>query len=199
MRLRLGFGGRKVLAASLPANPGPWGELAIGLEREKLAPESIGVATGVQEELDSLVMIDSTGLSRVATVLSVSSKQVRFLAPTGLAAGGAVLVATGVDGTVEYGGVEVGAVAPALFEGVVKGRSVELYGTGIRGRSSLDAVRCTIDGVTVAVVYAGAQGGYPGLDQVNVELPESFGSSGPSTVVLTVDGIAAAPFSLAIL
>lgn len=194
-----GFREAKGLAASLPTNPGPWGDLAIGLEREKLAPESMVVATGMQEELASLVMIDSTGLSRVATVLSVSSKQVRFLVPAGLATGGAVLVATGVDGTVVYGGVEVGTVAPALFEGAVKGRSVEFYGTGIRGRSSLEAVQCTVDGVAVAVVYAGAQGGYPGLDQVNVELPESFVASGPSTVVLTVDGVAAAPFSLAIL
>jgi uncharacterized protein (TIGR03437 family) len=47
-----------------------------------------------------------------------------------------------------------------------------LFGTGIRGRRSL--ARVTIDGVEAPVEYAGPQGEFPGLDQVNVRLPRAL-------------------------
>src|SRR5262245_11937955 len=50
------------------------------------------------------------------------------------------------------------------------GAYLSLYGTGIAGRSSLDAVRCAIGGTSLPVGYAGPTGGWPGLDQVNVRL-----------------------------
>jgi uncharacterized protein (TIGR03437 family) len=63
---------------------------------------------------------------------------------------------------------------------------VELFGTGIRHVSSLSAVTATINGQSIPVVYAGAQGQYPGLDQVNVLIPHSLAGSGVSTLVLSV-------------
>lgn len=63
-----------------------------------------------------------------------------------------------------------------------------LYGTGIRKRSSLGAVRVSIGGTAAAVSYAGPQPQYPGLDQVNVLLPRSLRGRGEVEVVLTVDG-----------
>jgi uncharacterized protein (TIGR03437 family) len=47
---------------------------------------------------------------------------------------------------------------------------LELFGTGIRGRSSLADVTATIGGVSMQVLFAGPQGQFPGLDQVNVAL-----------------------------
>lgn len=64
---------------------------------------------------------------------------------------------------------------------------VSLYGTGIRGRASLDGVRVTAGGVNLPVLFAGAQGA-PGLDQVNVELPATLRGRGEIPIVLTVDG-----------
>jgi uncharacterized protein (TIGR03437 family) len=64
-----------------------------------------------------------------------------------------------------------------------------LYGTGIRHRSSDQAVRCTINGVDSAVVYAGRQGSSSGLDQVNVELPANLGA-GVASIAITADGMA---------
>jgi uncharacterized protein (TIGR03437 family) len=61
-----------------------------------------------------------------------------------------------------------------------------LYGTGIRGTSV--SVTCTVGGVAVPVQFAGAQGQYPGFDQVNVQLPASLKGQGTADVVLTVDG-----------
>ena len=63
-----------------------------------------------------------------------------------------------------------------------------LYGTGIRFRSSLIAVNATVGGVAAVVVYAGAQGTYPGIDQVNVLLPRSLPGAGEVGLTLTVDG-----------
>ncbi|HZN12567.1 MAG TPA: hypothetical protein VFC61_12865, partial [Blastocatellia bacterium] len=63
-----------------------------------------------------------------------------------------------------------------------------LFGTGIRGRSALSAVKVTIGGVDAMVGSAGEQGGFVGLDQVNALIPRSLIGRGDVNVVLTVDG-----------
>ncbi|MBP6820527.1 MAG: hypothetical protein KA368_03240, partial [Acidobacteria bacterium] len=63
-----------------------------------------------------------------------------------------------------------------------------LNGTGIRGRSSLAAVTATVGGTAARVDYAGLQGVFVGLDQINVLLPRSVIGRGEVDVVLTVDG-----------
>jgi hypothetical protein len=185
------------LPAVMPDNPGPWANPSLVLANAAIASESIGIAGGVSQELESLVVIDSTGLARAATFLSVASGQTTFVAPAALAAGPAVLVATGTDGTVSYGSATVAAVAPALFAALPSGQNIELYGTGIRGRSSPGAVTCAIGGVEVPVLYAGPQGGYPGLDQVNV-LRSPVAGDGQIVVVLTVDGVRSNPLPIQI-
>jgi uncharacterized protein (TIGR03437 family) len=85
--------------------------------------------------------------------------------------------------------IDVGLDAPVYLS---------LYGTGIRNRSSLDKVRVTIGGVSVPVLYAGPQGQYPGLDQVNVLLVLQLRGKGDTNVVLTVDGQTANTVRIAI-
>lgn len=68
-----------------------------------------------------------------------------------------------------------------------------LFGTGIRGRSSLAAVSATIDRVNAPVEYAGPVPGLIGLDQVNLAVPPSLAGRGEVDVVLTVDGKVANP------
>jgi uncharacterized protein (TIGR03437 family) len=64
-----------------------------------------------------------------------------------------------------------------------------LYGTGIRLRTSLAQVTMTIDNVSVPVVYAGAQGAYLGLDQVNAgPLPATLKGRGMINIRLSVEG-----------
>jgi uncharacterized protein (TIGR03437 family) len=60
-----------------------------------------------------------------------------------------------------------------------------LYGTGIRHGA---VVTVTINGTTYTPTFAGAQGTFVGLDQINVLLPASLAASGPVNVSLTVDG-----------
>lgn len=73
-----------------------------------------------------------------------------------------------------------------------------LYGTGLRHASSLSNVSATLCGASLPVLYAGAQGSYAGLDQVNVFVPQSLRGCGAGTLVLTVDGQAANPVSVTI-
>lgn len=65
---------------------------------------------------------------------------------------------------------------------------LELFGTGIRGRSSLTSVTCKIGSITLPAAYAGPQGTYVGLDQVNIPLPKSLRGAGNVNVSLTVEG-----------
>jgi uncharacterized protein (TIGR03437 family) len=66
-----------------------------------------------------------------------------------------------------------------------------LYGTGIRGRSSLAGVTAKIAGTDARVEYAGAQSQFAGLDQVNITVPRTLAGRGEVDVALTVDGKAA--------
>ncbi len=74
--------------------------------------------------------------------------------------------------------IDVGTDAPV---------TLSLYTTGVRG-VSMDRVKVTIAGMDMPVQYAGPQGQYPGLDQINVGLLLSLRGAGEVDVVLTVDG-----------
>ncbi|MGO9095951.1 MAG: SBBP repeat-containing protein, partial [Bryobacteraceae bacterium] len=65
---------------------------------------------------------------------------------------------------------------------------VVLYGTGLRGLTSLANASATAGGQTAVVDYAGAQGSFVGLDQVNLTLPQSLRGQGTVPISLTLDG-----------
>jgi uncharacterized protein (TIGR03437 family) len=66
---------------------------------------------------------------------------------------------------------------------------LSLYGTGIRGASSLSNVTVTIGTTKIQPTYAGPEVLIPGLDQVNVPLGLSLRGSGLVNVSVTVDGV----------
>jgi uncharacterized protein (TIGR03437 family) len=66
-----------------------------------------------------------------------------------------------------------------------------LFGTGIRYHSGLTSMLAKIGGVDAEVLYAGPQGGFVGLDQVNLRLPRSLAGRGEVDLTLAVDGRAA--------
>jgi uncharacterized protein (TIGR03437 family) len=90
------------------------------------------------------------------------------------------------------------------FDILVNGRPniLLLYGTGIRrapaenpgdGNGVAEAVTATIDGKPALVSYAGAQGNFSGLDQLNIQFPTSL-AGGPQRsvpVVISVNGLTA--------
>jgi len=76
--------------------------------------------------------------------------------------------------------------------------SLILFGTGLRGRASLDAVQIDVGGMALQAQFAGAQPEFAGLDQINVELPRSLLGRGEVTVGVTVGGRAANPVTVVI-
>jgi uncharacterized protein (TIGR03437 family) len=65
---------------------------------------------------------------------------------------------------------------------------LSLFGTGIRNRTSLGSVQVTIKDTNVPVMYAGPEGYFPGLDQVNLAVPPSLRGSGETDLLMSVDG-----------
>lgn len=63
-----------------------------------------------------------------------------------------------------------------------------LYGTGFRNVSSAAGVSLLIGPDLVTVSYAGTQGGFAGLDQINAALPRTLAGSGEVTISVAVDG-----------
>jgi uncharacterized protein (TIGR03437 family) len=63
-----------------------------------------------------------------------------------------------------------------------------LYGTGIRNNTGLSSVAVTIGGIVAPVLYAGPQNQYPGLDQINVQIPPGLAGKGEVDVVVLVNG-----------
>jgi uncharacterized protein (TIGR03437 family) len=87
------------------------------------------------------------------------------------------------------------------FDVLVNGRPnvLVLFGTGFRRALAAnpndddgvaEAVTATIDGQAARVLFAGAQGGFGGLDQINVEFPASLAGGGRRSlnVVISING-----------
>jgi uncharacterized protein (TIGR03437 family) len=73
-----------------------------------------------------------------------------------------------------------------------------LFGTGIRGRRSLENVLVYIGGVRTQALYAEGQGSFDGLDQINVRIPRSLAGRGDVEILVTVDGKTANPVTVKI-
>ena len=74
-----------------------------------------------------------------------------------------------------------------------------LFGTGFRGiGSNLAAVEARIGGEPAEVLFAGPQGGFAGLDQINLRVPRSLRGHGESAVNLTVSTVPVNPVTISI-
>ena len=71
-----------------------------------------------------------------------------------------------------------------------------LYGTGLRARNTKATAQ--VGGVAATVEYFGTQGGFVGLDQVNVLLPRSLIGRGEVDVLLNLQGQAANPLKISV-
>jgi endo-1,4-beta-xylanase len=149
----------------------------------------------------SVLVTDSTGSARMATLLYVSATQVNCMLPADLLPGPAMLMVNGGDSPVS-GAITTQMVAPGLFtvDGSGQGTAaaiavhsngatyLEVFGTGIRGRSDVANVHVTVGGVAAPVSYAGPQGQFYGLDQINAALPASLLGAGSVNIEVEVDG-----------
>jgi uncharacterized protein (TIGR03437 family) len=65
---------------------------------------------------------------------------------------------------------------------------LELWATGLDAADA-SIVQATIGGLVATVLYAGPQGVYPGVDQVNVVIPQSLAGAGNVPVVVSIGGV----------
>jgi uncharacterized protein (TIGR03437 family) len=165
---------------------------------------------------------DSAGRGRLAQLYAVlaSTGQVNFVVPGDSAPGPATVTVTQPDGARLSADISISRIAPGIFapgqvfhihaNGVWIFESTAapvhigdasdqafliLYGTGIRHRLSADSVTATINRVRIPVQSA-PQGLYPGLDQLNLELPHSLAGAGFVEVAISVEGQSANPIPL---
>ncbi|HME06624.1 MAG TPA: hypothetical protein VKG25_06220 [Bryobacteraceae bacterium] len=148
----------------------------------------------------NFVVPDGTaaGAAMVSVNGASTTEAVQTVAPTLFTingAGAGTAAATAIQ--VQSGNIQVpipvftcvGSTCAATPVNVTSGATyLTLYGTGIRNRSALSKMQVTVNGMSLPATFAGAQGAFAGLDQVNVLLPASLAGSGVADIMLTVDG-----------
>lgn len=140
-------------------------------------------------------------INNAAGVVATGTAQVETIAPalfsaaaSGQGVAAAVVLRVKADGTQTFEPVarydemqgrfvavpiDLGAETDQLF--------LLLFGTGLRNRTSLFAVTARIGGLPVELLYAGAQGDFVGLDQVNLRLSRNLIGRGEVDIALIVD------------
>lgn len=140
----------------------------------------------------------AVSVTRADGVTATASVQVGAVAPalfsanangTGVAAATALRVAaSGARSAVDVFRCDGGVCVPAPIDFGTPGDRVfvSLYGTGLRRAPG--ELTATAGGVAAPVLYAGPQSQYPGLDQVNIELPAQLRGRGLIEIVLNQRG-----------
>lgn len=180
-------------------------------------PVTLGGAT--------VTVVDSAGTSTPATISYASPLQLNYRLPENLATGLAtVRIAAG--GVTVTGSANIVATYPGVFKTNLEGRAAGqvarlvngqvvyepvagpirlgtpaeqatliLYGTGLNRAREVTA---TVGGVSVPVAYAGPQGTFSGLDQINLSLPAALAGRGQVDVVITAAGKPSNPVNVVI-
>jgi uncharacterized protein (TIGR03437 family) len=177
-----------------------------------LTPSGIASAYGTSLTAGQTVAVtDSSGQVLQGEVFATTGTQVNFQIPpqtaNGLAtvrigtASGAVLIAPVAPAIFTAGSLPAALITRVLANGTQSVSALTaaplvfaasekvyltLYGTGIRGAGS--NVTCSINKTAMQVTYAGSQGVFDGLDQVNILLPLSLQGSGAVPLTITAAG-----------
>lgn len=147
----------------------------------------------------SVTITNSSGKSATYAVNIAAIAPALFSGDSsGKGSAAAVVITVAPDNTVTTSFTSVCTVSPLVCRTVPidlgpAGTQVflSLYGTGIRGVSSVSGVRAVVGGETASVFYAGAQGSFPGLDQVNILLSRTLAGKGEVDLALDIDGVRA--------
>jgi uncharacterized protein (TIGR03437 family) len=139
---------------------------------------------------------------------SVANVQIAAVAPglfeadsSGLAAGYVVLYHANNTQTVEqlFTLTSAGDVlaSPVSLGSTTDRAFLFLFGTGIQAAGAA-GVTVSVGGTNAPVSFAGPQGQFIGVDQVNVQLPATLKGKGNVTINLTANGVAANPVNITI-
>ncbi|MFN7947622.1 MAG: IPT/TIG domain-containing protein [Blastocatellia bacterium] len=146
-----------------------------------VSPNQINYAVPSDTETDgpaTVVVTDAAGSVLAQGTLNVARAMLSLFTSNSAGTGAPAALVT-ADG-ISYSNVG----KPDGSSNVVPaGQYLVLFGTGIRG--TVDDIKCFIGGVEAPVAYAGLQGGFLALYQVNVQVPQSLASQGPVEMYLT--------------
>jgi uncharacterized protein (TIGR03437 family) len=114
------------------------------------------------------------------------------------------VLTTVIDGSVRTdgfvlcgGGVDICDSLPLDAFAIPGEVYIGLFGTGLRGHGGLSNVTATVGGEEVPVSFAGAQGEFAGLDQVNLgPLPRALAGRGEVEIVISVSGKTSNPVTV---
>jgi uncharacterized protein (TIGR03437 family) len=162
-----------------------------------VAPSQINYLIPPETAVGTATVSVINGVNSVAT----GTIQIASVAPglfsanaSGQGVAAAVILRVKADGTQSYEPIAQYDTAQNRFVSVPIDFGPEtdqlfllLFGTGIQGRSTMSAVTVSVGGTNSQALYAGPQGGYVGLDQVNLSLPRSLIGRGEVDIVLTID------------
>jgi uncharacterized protein (TIGR03437 family) len=147
-----------------------------------------GVATGA-----ATVKVTRSGATTLTGLLTVAAAWPGLYSANGNGAGvaaAAYLRASTPDTSVLAFNCQAGIALSCLSTPISLGAAadtvyVTLYGTGIRGAQN---VQVFVAGQSAPVKYAGAQGQYQGLDQINITLPATLAGTGEASLYVVTDG-----------
>ena len=159
-----------------------------------VSPQQVNyeVPNGVALGAATVTITSGGGLSSgIQTTVAATAPGIFPLDVSGLAA--AIVLTVGANNSQSFSNVyqvtSSGGLAPLPVNLGAGPVYLELYGTGIRDGTN---VTVTVGGQNVPVLSSGAQGTFPGLDQINVgPLPISLKGAGQQNILVTVSGQAA--------
>jgi uncharacterized protein (TIGR03437 family) len=205
-----GFGlklaGATMTAQSLPL-PTQLGGTSISIRDnagvDRLAPLFYVSATQVNYLLpkecakgNAIITVNNNGVIAATGAISISDIAPGLFSATsdgtGIAAANAVRVKNGIqteEAVVRWDATNSRFVAvPIDVSPANEDVYLILFGTGWRNNLSRAAVSVRIGATAFPVDYAGAQGAFVGLDQINLLLPKTLAGRGEMDVSVTVDG-----------
>jgi uncharacterized protein (TIGR03437 family) len=150
-----------------------------------LVPDGLALGPASLEISDSLgtsvpfpisVGTAAPGLFTVDTAGKIPAAEVLTVSPDGTRTMGAVANCTGSNCV----------LVPIVLDPANQTYLI-LYGTGIRGWQGLGPLSVWFGGDPATVTYAGPQGGYPGLDQVNLLIPQNLAGTGQSPLNVEIE------------
>ena len=133
----------------------------------------------------SVAVIQSNGTSKISPVQIRETAPALFTMNQRIAAATAIRVVNGIQSSVAVFDCSVaGCIATPIDVAGNGPVYLTVYGTGFRRQQRASA---TVKGAAVPVLYAGIQPGFPGLDQINIELPASLRGSGEVEIQVAID------------
>jgi uncharacterized protein (TIGR03437 family) len=143
-----------------------------------LGPAIVTVTSGTETVATGLVILTTLAPS----LFTLNSSNLAAAYAACVSSSGAITTETpfqAVNGAIEAQALNLGACSQTILE---------LYGTGL-DYATASGTQVMFGEVAGMVQYAGPGGGFPGLDQINVVIPQSLAGNGSVPIMVSTGGM----------